>query len=232
MLSACVSTILLTNMERVCRMAKVLFVTANPKPVSQSVSLTVAREFLEAYRQAAPEDEVVEVDLYRIDLPQIDTDVFSGWGKLQQGQGFAGLNAEEKRKVGRISELTDQFVSADKYVFVTPLWNLSIPPAMKTYIDTICIAGKTFKYTADGPVGLMAGRPAVHIQARGGVYSHGPARDLEFGDRYLRALLSFLGIGPVETLFAEGMDYVPDQAAEIKRRAIERAREVARQFAN
>lgn len=231
MLSTRLRNILLTKVERVSSMAKVLFVTANPKPVNQSVSLTVAQEFLQAYRQAAPEDEVQEIDLYKIYLPQIDTDVFSGWGKLQQGQGYDGLSVEEKRKIGRISELTEQFVSADKYVFVTPLWNLSMPPVMKAYIDTICIAGKTFKYTADGPVGLMSGKKAVHIQARGGVYSQGAAQDLEFGDRYLRALLGFLGIGPLETVFAEGMDYVPDQAAEIKRRAVDRAREVARQFA-
>lgn len=107
---------------------------------------------------------------------------------------FDELSADEKTKVARINELTEQFVSADKYVFVTPLWNFSIPPQLKAYIDTICIAGKTFKYTANGAVGLLSDKKAVHIQARGGMYSEGPAKEMEFGDRYLRTISNSSGL--------------------------------------
>lgn len=212
-------------------MAKVLYITANPKPEDQSYSLSVAKEFLNTYRQQNPDDEIIELDLYKLDIPYIDTDVFSGWGKLQQGTAFEDLTADEKAKVGRINELTDQFIAADKYIFVTPMWNFSVPPKMKAYIDTICIAGKTFKYTEQGPVGLLTNKGAVHIQARGGVYSEGPAKDFEFGDRYIRAVLTFLGVPSIESVIVEGMAQMPNEAENIKAKAIEQAREVAKRFA-
>ncbi|MFP3821738.1 NAD(P)H-dependent oxidoreductase, partial [Bacillus sp. SIMBA_008] len=91
---------------------------------------------------------------------------------------FDTLSAEEQAKVARLNELSDQFVSADKYVFVSPLWNFSFPPVLKAYIDSVAVAGKTFKYTEQGPVGLLTDKKALHIQARGGYYSEGPAAEL------------------------------------------------------
>ncbi|RXT07965.1 FMN-dependent NADH-azoreductase [Ammoniphilus sp. CFH 90114] len=212
-------------------MAKVLYITANPKADEQSYSLSVGRAFLDAYRTAKPNDEIIELDLYQVDIPYIDTDVFNGWGKLQQGTAFEQLSAEEKAKVAKINEFTEQFISVDKYVFVTPLWNFSIPPKMKAYIDTICIAGKTFRYTENGPVGLLSDKKAVHIQARGGVYSEGPAKDVEFGDRYMRAIFGFIGITDAESIIVEGMAQMPNEAGAIKERAIAHAKEVASRFA-
>ncbi|MCI3924697.1 FMN-dependent NADH-azoreductase [Paenibacillus sp. TRM 82003] len=212
-------------------MEKMLYITANPKAVEQSYCLSVGQAFLEAYRGAKPGAEIIELDLYQTHIPQIDTDVFSGWGKLQQGKAFDELSADEKAKVARINELTDQFIAADKYVFVTPFWNFSFPPIVKAYVDAICIAGKTFRYTAQGPEGLLNNKKAVHIQARGGVYSEGPAKEMEFGDRYLRTIFGFVGIRDVETIAVEGMAQSPDQAQAIKEQAIARAREVAQAFA-
>jgi len=212
-------------------MEKLLYITANPKAEEQSYSLSVGRAFLDAYRGEKPDADIVELDLYQTHIPHIDTDVFSGWGKLQQGKAFDELSEDEKAKVARINQLTDQFIAADKYVFVTPLWNFSFPPLVKAYIDTICIAGKTFRYTAEGPVGLLTDKKAVHIQARGGIYSEGPAKDMEFGDRYLRTIFGFIGIRDVETIIVEGMAQMQDQAEAIKSRAIAAAKEAARRFA-
>ncbi|MBA4541341.1 FMN-dependent NADH-azoreductase [Thermoactinomyces daqus] len=209
-------------------MAKVLYITANPKPIDESFSLRVGKAFLERYKEIRPEDEIVELDLYKTEIPYIDEEVFSGWGKLAKG---ADLTPEEKKKVDRINELTEQFVSADKYVFVTPFWNFLFPPKLKAYIDTICIAGKTFKYTENGPVGLLKGKKAVHIQARGGVYSEGPAREVEFSDRYLRTVLQFIGITDVESVIAEGMAAFPEQADAILEKAIAHGQDVAASFA-
>ncbi|MEH6892358.1 FMN-dependent NADH-azoreductase [Bacillus sp. JJ864] len=212
-------------------MSKILYITANPKTPDQSYGLSVGQAFLEVYRSEAPNDEIIELDLYKTNIPYIDADVFSGWGKLQQGTVFENLSAEEQSKVSAINKLTDQFVEADKYVFVTPMWNFSFPPLMKAYIDTICIAGKTFKYTAEGPVGLLSGKKTVHIQARGGIYSEGPAKEMEFGDRYLRAIMSFVGIIDVQSVFVEGMNQMPNEAERIKGKAIAQAREIAKNFA-
>lgn len=212
-------------------MTQILYITANPKPVEQSFSLSVGKAFVEACRQANSNVQITELDVYQMDLPFIDGDVFSGWGKLEAGKSFDELTAEEKQKVGRLGELCDQFVAADAYVLVTPLWNLSIPPKMKAYLDAICVAGKTFKYTEQGPVGLLKDKKAVHIQARGGIYSQGPAQDFEFGDRYVRGLLTFLGIPSVESVIVEGMSQDPTKAEEIKNSAIARAQEVAQGIA-
>lgn len=211
-------------------MAKVLYITANPKTTAESYSLAVGEEFLNAYKEANPQDEVVHLNLYKMELPYIDTDVFNGWGKLQQGTAFDELSADEKDKVSKINHLTDQFVEADKYIFVTPMWNLSFPPLMKAYIDNIMIAGKTFKYTAEGPVGLLDGKKSVHIQSRGGIYSEGPAKAMEFGDSYLRAVLQFMGVASIETVAVEGMAATPENAEEIKQKAIAHAKEVAKSF--
>lgn len=211
-------------------MSKVLYITANPKSAKDSFSLSAGEAFLDTYRQANPNDEIIPLDLYKMNIPFIDEEVFSGWGKLQQGVAFDQLTPEEKNRVGQINQSCDQFVAADKYVFVTPMWNLGLPPKMKTYIDTICMVGKTFKYTENGPVGLLTEKKAVHIQARGGVYSEGPAKALEFGDSYIRAILTFLGVTKIESIIVEGMAQTPDKAEDIKAAAIDRAKQVARTF--
>ncbi|WP_139488883.1 FMN-dependent NADH-azoreductase [Brevibacillus dissolubilis] len=211
-------------------MAQVLYIIANPQVEEYSFGLQVGKEFVSAYREANPQDEVVTVDLYNIDLPLIDKDVLTAWGALRQGTEFTALSAAQQQKVSRIGELTDQFAAADKYVFVSPMWNLSYTPLLKAYIDTFLIAGKTFKYTENGPVGLLAGKKAVHIQARGGIYSEPPGSDLEFGDKHLRAVLGFIGITDVETIAVEGMAAAPQDAENIKSRAIDNARDVAKRF--
>ncbi|RBW71145.1 FMN-dependent NADH-azoreductase [Bacillus taeanensis] len=212
-------------------MQKLLYITANPKPVDQSFGLSVGEAFIKEYEQHNKNDQIIRLDLYNTNIPYIDTDVFSGWGKLQTGSAFEELSNEEKNKVSAINTLTDQFISADKYVFVTPLWNFSFPPKMKAYIDTICIAGKTFKYTSEGPVGLLENKKAVHIQARGGIYSEGPAKELEFGDRYLRTVLNFIGITNIQSIFVEGMAQMANEAENIKEKAIEQAKIAAKDFA-
>ncbi|WP_043932703.1 FMN-dependent NADH-azoreductase [Bacillus sp. EB01] len=211
-------------------MAQVLYITAHPHDDTVSYSMAVGKAFIEQYREANPNDEVIYLDLYKEDIPQIDVDVFSGWGKLQSGSSFDELSEEEKRKVTRLGELSDQFVAADKYVFVTPLWNFSFPPVMKAYIDSICVAGKTFKYTEQGPIGLLGDKKALHIQARGGVYSEGPAAALEMGHRYIGIIMQFFGINNFEGLFVEGHNQYPDRAEEIKQDAINRAKDLARTF--
>ncbi|ARA98212.1 FMN-dependent NADH-azoreductase [Geobacillus thermodenitrificans] len=211
-------------------MAKVLYITAHPHDDTQSYSMAVGKAFIETYKQVHPDHEVIHLDLYKEYIPEIDVDVFSGWGKLRSGQSFEQLSAEEKTKVGRMNELCDQFISADKYVFVTPMWNFSFPPVLKAYIDAVAVAGKTFKYTAQGPIGLLTDKKALHIQARGGFYSEGPAAQMEMGHRYLEIIMQFFGVPSFEGLFVEGHAAVPEKAEEIKANAIARAKELAHTF--
>ncbi|UZJ77874.1 FMN-dependent NADH-azoreductase [Fictibacillus sp. KU28468] len=211
-------------------MAKVLYITAHPHNETQSFSMAAGKAFIDTYKEVNADDEVVHIDLYKENIPQIDADVFSGWGKLQSGKGFEELSAEEKTKVQRLGELSEKFVEADKYVFVTPLWNFSFPPVMKAYLDSVAVAGKSFKYTEQGPVGLLTDKKALHIQARGGVYSEGPAADLEMGHRYLNVMMNFFGVPSLEGVFIEGHAAMPDKAQEIKENGIARAKDAAHTF--
>ncbi|MDP4142925.1 MAG: FMN-dependent NADH-azoreductase [Bacillota bacterium] len=211
-------------------MSKILYITANPKSQEESYSLSVGEAFIDAYKKANPNDEIVTVDLYKTEIPLIDEVIFSAWGKFAQGLSFEQLTTEEQNKIAAMNNILEQFLSADKYVFVTPLWNFTVPPKMKAYLDNICIAGKTFKYTENGPVGLLTDKKAIHIQARGGVYSNGPAADLEMGDRYMNTIFSFIGIADKESIIVEGMNAAPDRAQEIKANAINNAKETAKRF--
>ncbi|MEK3916094.1 NAD(P)H-dependent oxidoreductase [Paenibacillus sp. FSL H7-0331] len=213
-------------------MATVLYITAHPLDHQDSYSLSVGKEFINEYREANPTDEVLHLDLYQVIIPQIDADVFSGWRKLSSGTDFNQLSTEEKAKVSRLGELVDQFVAADKYVFINPMWNFSFPSVMKAYIDSICVAGKTFKYVQDvGPVGLLGDKKAVHIQAAGNFYSQGgPFADFEIGHRHLTMIMKFFGVPSFEGIFIEGVAVTPDQAPSIKEKAIQQARELARKF--
>ncbi|MFC4077092.1 FMN-dependent NADH-azoreductase [Salinithrix halophila] len=204
-------------------MGKLLYITANPKAEADSYGLKTGSQLIRAYRENHPKDPITHLDLYREEIPFLDADVMAAWGKLAAGASFDSLTGEERSKVSRIAELTDQFISADRYVFVSPMWNFSLPPVLKAYIDTVCIAGKTFQYTEAGPVGLLQGKRAVHIHATGGVYSQAPADAMDFSGRYLTTLLNFLGISDVETIHVEGMNQYPDKVEDILKQAMARA---------
>lgn len=209
---------------------KVLYITANPKDESKSYSLQVGRAFINEYKLLNPQDEIIEFDVYDIDIPLIDRDLLDAWEALSAGVSFDLLTTEQKNKVTVFSQLTDQFVSADRYVFATPMWNLGVPAMFKAYLDTANVAGKTFKYTKNGPMGLLENKKALHIHATGGIYSTGPAKQFEHSDSYVKSLMNFIGVIEYESILVEGMDFEPDKSQEIKQNAINKALEIARSF--
>ena len=211
-------------------MSNVLYITAHPLATDQSFSLTVGQEFLNSYKQFHPNDEIVYLDLYKADIPYLDAEVFSGWEKLQTGTGFDQLTAGERLKVGRLAELGVQFLLADKYIFVTPMWNFTIPAILKTYIDAVAVPGKTFKDPKKGSAGRLKGKKAIHIQARGDLYTGTPEANLEMGHRYLEVMLKFLGVTDISGIFIEGHVQFPEKADSIKEKAIRAAKKAAEDF--
>lgn len=208
-------------------MSKLLYITAHPLDELASNSMAAGKAFIDSYKSNHQNDEVIHIDLFETDIPLIDKDVLTGWGKAANGETLEGA---EKEKVERLAEILDEFLSADKYVFVTPMWNLSFPPVLKAYIDAVSIAGKTFKYTAEGPQGLLTDKKVLHIQSRGGYYSEGPAAEMESGDRYLKTIMSFLGVPSYDNIFIEGHNAEPEKTEEIKAASIDKAKEFAKEF--
>lgn len=210
-------------------MARILYVTCNLKPVELSRSLSVGKEFLDEYLRQNPADEVHFLDLYRDNIQRIDADVLSGWGEMSKGENFASLTIDQQRKIGRIWKHADQFIAADKYVFVTPMFNLGFPAEFKMYIDAVCVVGKTFAYTPAGPVGLLKnqGRKCLHIHSSGGFHF---GNNEDHSVPYLKSIMGFMGIDEFEAIVVEGVDAIPDRADEFKRAAVEKARNIATRF--
>lgn len=182
----------------------ILYVKANPKRDEDSFSAQLANHFIDSYLKNNPNDTVEKLDLYNEDIPFLDVDIFSAWGKFADHKE---LNPTELEKAQKMDELTNQFLNADKVIIAAPFWNLSFPPMLKAYIDTICIKGKTFHYTEEGrPEGLVPDKPCLLIETRGGIYSEGPAAELEFSQRYLKTILNFIGVQSFTAVTAEGLD--------------------------
>jgi FMN-dependent NADH-azoreductase len=85
------------------------------------------------------------------------------------------------------------------------MYNLSVSSSLKAWIDHVARAGVTFKYTEKGPVGLVTVRKAYVFTARGGIYSSGPGKLMDFHETYLRSVLGFLGITDVTFVHTEGL---------------------------
>ncbi|BDV43269.1 FMN-dependent NADH-azoreductase 2 [Geotalea uraniireducens] len=210
-------------------MAKLLYVTCNLKSEEGSRSLSLGKKFLDEYLRFNPTDEVEFLDLYRDNIQRIDADVLSGWGKMAKGSTFASLDLHEQRKIGRIWSHADQFKTADKYVFVTPMFNLGFPAEFKMYIDAVCVVGKTFNYTPTGPVGLLKdqGRKCLHIHSSGGFHF---GKEEDHSVPYLKSIMGFMGIEDFEAVVVEGGDAIPERAEEFIGRATEQAITLAATF--
>lgn len=116
----------------------------------------------------------------------------------------------------------DELLAADVLVIGAPMYNFSIPTPLKSWIDRIAVAGRSFRYTAAGPEGLLKNKKAFIASARGSVYVAGsPAAASEHQESYLIALLAFLGVSDVNVVRAEGMAF----GAEAKEAAVARALE-------
>src|SRR4029434_3243865 len=111
-------------------------------------------------------------------------------------------NAAQNAVVAESDALVNELKRADVIVLGLPMYNFGIPSTLKAYFDHVARAGVTFRYTAQGPVGLMTGKKAYVIGTRGGLYAS-TADDSETA--YVRQFLAFLGITDVEFVYAEGL---------------------------
>src|SRR3546814_4427214 len=115
------------------------------------------------------------------------------------------LSAAQAAAVAASDATVDELLTTDNVVIATGLINFGIASTLKTWIDHVARAGRTFRYGADGPQGLATGKQVYVVLASGGVYSTGPAAAFDHAVPYLKATLGFLGMSEVEVIRIEGV---------------------------
>ena len=160
----------------------------------QSASRAISRSIVDQLR--GPGDSVIHHDLVAEPLPHLTLDALAD------------------------STVLDEFMAADTVVIGAPMYNFTLPTQLKAWLDRILIAGKTFRYTENGPEGLAGGRRVVIALARGGFYDAGsPSAGFEHLESYLRAAFGFIGIEP-EFVAADGLAIGPEQRESSVRQAL------------
>jgi len=204
---------------------RVLHIIATPREQSSN-TLRVAAAFLERLRATHPDVTVDEVDLYNQDLPAIAGSNIEVKYTLMIGQPIDKSHEESWRQIER---LIQHFMIADIYLISSPMWNFSVPYALKYYIDCIVQPGYVFRYDEQGrPVPLVTGKRMVCVTSRGGDYSAtGPLHSYDFQEPYLRAIFGFIGITDVDFINAQPMDVTPALREAAVEAAIAQARSLA-----
>ena len=201
-------------------MSKVLYVKANIKPEGESRTFQVSDSFIEEYRRLNPEDEIITLDLYKENIDFL---------RPEDLAAVFGEKTPESRN-HPILKYAYQMAEVDKVVVAAPMWNLGAPAILKAYIDYVSVTGITFKYTAQGPVGICKADKALIVSGRGGDYSSEIGSQFEMGERYLRTILAFFGIKDVKSVAAENLDVIGMDVEKIVSDTIAEAKEIAKGF--
>ena len=177
----------------------------------QGESSRLADAFAQAWQAREPASRIIVRDLAADPVPHLTAERF-GALLAKPEERTAEQQAVVDYSDGLIAELKD----ADAIAIGLPLYNFGVPSMLKAYFDHIARAGVTFRYTAQGPVGLLTGKKAYVFATRGGQYAGSP---LDNQTAYVRQFLAFLGITDVEFVYAEGLAIGPD----VKKAALARA---------
>jgi FMN-dependent NADH-azoreductase len=140
---------------------------------------------------------IEQIDLMQLELPHLTQAEMQAWGI------DAGARSAQETELAAYSE---SFISAmqraDEIVLAVPMYNFGIPSVLKAFFDRVARAGITFRYTENGPQGMLTGKSATILAARGGKYA-GTALDTQSG--YLKNFLEFIGINEIQFLYIEGL---------------------------
>ncbi|AAY90829.1 FMN-dependent NADH-azoreductase 2 [Pseudomonas protegens] len=178
-------------------MSRVLIIESSARQ-QDSVSRQLTQTFIQQWQAAHPGDSITVRDLARNPVPHLDANLLGGWMKPAEQR-----SAAEQDSLQRSNELTEELLAADVLVMAAPMYNFAIPSTLKAWLDHVLRAGVTFKYTDTGPQGLLTGKRAYVLTARGGIYAGSTA---DHQEPYLRQVMGFIGIHDVEFIHAEGLN--------------------------
>ena len=177
--------------------------------------LEVADRFAADWLARHPEGRIVKRDLASDPVPHLTAERFQAF--LSQPDA---RTAEQRALTAYSDALIAELQNADTIVFAVPMYNFSVPSTLRAYFDHIARAGVTFRYTSNGPEGLLKGKKAYVFITRGGIYSNA----VETQTPYLKQFLGFIGITDVQFVYAEGLamgDETRQQSLNAARHAIE-----------
>lgn len=170
-----------------------------------SVSRKLTREFAEQLARREPDAQIVHRDVGRDPIPHLTEET------VRAIRGAAETAAE--RDTQALSDsLIGELKAADLIVIGAPMYNFGMASTLKSWFDHVLRAGITFRYTAEGPEGLVRSKRAIVVEARAGLYSEGAASVMDHQEPHIRTLLSFMGITDVTFVRAEKLAFGPDAA--------------------
>ncbi|WP_207481949.1 FMN-dependent NADH-azoreductase [Arenibaculum pallidiluteum] len=188
---------------------KLLHVDSSPlggASVSREVTAAIVAQLL----QADPGAEVTYRDLAASPPNHLSAEILAAMMQADP----AALSAEQKAELALSETLVTEFLAADVVVIGAPMYNFSIPTQLKAWLDRIARAGRTFRYTENGAVGLAGGKRVFIASSRGGIYAGTPAETaLDHQEAYLKAFLAFVGITEPTIVRAEGAAMGPEARA-------------------
>jgi FMN-dependent NADH-azoreductase len=172
-----------------------------------SVSGGLAARFVDSVREGNPDATIVLRDVGANPLPHLTRETVAAI------KGEPTTPAElEARALS--DELVAELQQADVILIASPMYNFGISSTLKSWFDHIARAGVTFRYTGEGPEGLLKGKKTVAILSRAGFYSEGPGAAMDGQEPYLRAMLGFVGLDDVTWIRAEKLAFGPEAAAQ------------------
>lgn len=192
---------------------RVLRLDASANP-GESSSRQLGDRLLDRLRLAAG-----GIELRRRDLNQDPAFIDGDW--IAANLTAAGArDAAQRQRLALSDRLIRELRWADHVVLTTPMYNFGVPATLKAWIDLVCRAGETFRYTADGPVGLLEGKSADIVITTGGAPLDSP---VDFVSGYLRQIMSFIGIERVRVFGADRMNIDADASLAAALERIEQA---------
>ena len=200
-------------------MNQILLIASSPR--LDSYSTRVARRLAEKLASQRGSKLTVR-DLLREPLPHID-DSFA----VAHNTPPELLTSSQKSTLSLSERLLTEIFASDTLIVAAAMINFGIPSSLKAYIDYVVRPGVTFRYGNNGPEGLIKGKKAYLVVARGGNYSQGPMQAFNFQDTYLKTILGFIGITDVEVIAVEGIAFGPEVAEKAVGTALARVDAIA-----
>jgi FMN-dependent NADH-azoreductase len=152
--------------------------------ISRQLTVAIAARVIANHANA----EIEYLDLSQQDIPHLTADILMGQNTEQAALG---------------ARLVEQYLAADIVIVGAAMYNFSLASSLKAWIDRISVAGKTFKYTEQGPVGLAGDKKVYIASSRGGIYGDDSAVD--FQEKFLKTVFAFTGVTDVQVIRAEGV---------------------------